>query len=135
MLIGEYEQTVDSKFRVNIPSKFRTELGQTFVVAKGIKCIAIYPKEEWMKFLDGLKDMKKLRFFSAGSSECELDTQGRIVIPPKLREYIELEKEITVIGTFKHAEIWNRSRWAEYVDDSAYTSENIEEIMMEDEFI
>ena len=51
MLIGEYMQTVDAKFRVNIPSKFRTDLGQTFVVAKGINCISIYPKDEWIRFL------------------------------------------------------------------------------------
>ncbi len=110
MLIGEYMQTVDAKFRVNIPSKFRTDLGQTFVVAKGINCISIYPKDEWIRFLESLKDMKKLRFFSAGSSECELDTQGRIVVPVSLREYIGLQKEIAVIGAFKHVEIWNRDK-------------------------
>ena len=127
MLIGEYMQTVDAKFRVNIPSKFRTDLGQTFVVAKGINCISIYPKDEWIRFLESLKDMKKLRFFSAGSSECELDTQGS--------EYIGLQKEIAVIGAFKHVEIWNRDKWSEYFDDDAYKAENIESIMEQEDFI
>ena len=135
MLIGEYMQTVDAKFRVNIPSGFRAELGQTFVVAKGINCISVYPRDEWVRFLESLTDMKKLRFFSAGSKECELDTQGRIVIPQNLRDYIGLKKEIAVIGAFKHVEIWNRDKWIEYFDDEDYSAENIEEIMKQEEFI
>ena len=79
--------------------------------------------------------MKKLWFFSAGSSECELDTQGRIVVPVSLREYIGLQKEIAVIGAFKHVEIWNRDKWSEYFDDDAYKAENIESIMEQEDFI
>ncbi len=135
MLIGEYMQTVDAKFRVNVPVGFRADLGQTFVVAKGINCISLYPKAEWEQFLSSIRDRKKLRFFSAGSRECELDTQGRIVIPPGFREYLGLGKEIAVIGAYKHAEIWNRDQWINYFDDEDFSADNIEKIMEEQELI
>ena len=135
MFIGEYLQTVDAKFRVNVPAGFRAELGQTFVVAKGVNCIALYPKTEWMDFLDKIKERKKLLFFTSGSKECELDTQGRVVIPPDLRKYLNLQKEIAVIGTYKHVEIWNRDQWNAYFDDEDYSAENIEKIMEEQELI
>lgn len=131
MLIGEYMQTVDAKGRVNIPAKFRADLGQTFVVAKGVRCIAIYPAEEWDKFLEKTKqeDIKLLRFFSSGSSECELDTQGRVVIPPNLRKYLDLQKEIAVVGTYTYIEIWNRDQWEEYFSGDEFKAENLEDTM------
>lgn len=131
MLIGEYMQNVDVKGRVNIPAKFRADLGQTFVIAKGIDCIAVYPSDEWKKFLEktSRENIKMLRFFAAGSSECELDTQGRVVIPPNLREYLGLQKEIAVIGAFTYMEIWNRDKWKEYFQDDAFKAENIEDTM------
>lgn len=131
MLIGEYMQNVDVKGRVNIPAKFRADLGQTFVIAKGIDCIAVYPSDEWKKFLEktSQENIKMLRFFAAGSSECELDTQGRVVIPPNLREYLGLQKEIAVIGAYTYMEIWNRDKWKEYFEDDAFKAENIEDTM------
>ena len=135
MFIGEYLQTVDAKFRVNVPAGFRAELGQTFVVAKGVNCIALYPRYEWEGFLNRIKERKKLLFFTSGSKECELDTQGRVVIPPDLREYLGLKKEIAVVGTFRHVEIWNRDAWNEYFDDDEYSAENIGKIMEEHELI
>ncbi|HIV85353.1 MAG TPA: cell division/cell wall cluster transcriptional repressor MraZ [Candidatus Monoglobus merdigallinarum] len=135
VLIGEHMQTVDAKFRVNIPSGFRADLGSVFVVAKGVNCIAVYPKEEWIKFLEGLTDVKKLRFFASGSKECELDTQGRIVIPPNLREYIGLKKEIAVIGAFKRVEIWDRETWNNYFDSDTYSAENIGSLLRPEELI
>lgn len=131
MLIGEYMQTVDAKGRVNIPAKFRADLGQTFVVAKGVRCIAVYPAAEWDKFLEKTthENTKLMRFFAAGSSECELDTQGRVVIPPSLRKYIDLQKEIVVVGTYTYIEIWNRSEWENYFDDEEFSAENLEDTM------
>ena len=135
VFIGEYPQTVDAKFRVNVPAGFRTELGQTFVVAKGINCIALYPAAEWEGFLSKITERKKLLFFTSGSRECELDTQGRVVVPPNMREYLNLGKEITVVGAYKHVEIWNREAWKDYISDEAYSSENIGDIMGDGELI
>lgn len=127
MFIGEYMQTVDAKGRVNIPAKFRADLGQTFVVSKGANCIAIYPADEWSAFLEKVRgeDVMLLRFFASGSSECELDTQGRVLIPPSLRNYLSLGKEIAVVGMYKYIEIWNRDEWEKIFCGSEYKAENL----------
>ncbi len=136
MLLGEYNQNIDAKGRVNIPSKFRDDLGQTFVVSKGLDgCIAIYPKDEWESFMERIisenptQRRKLIHFFSSGAKECELDTQGRVVIPPEHREFAALDKEITVVGSYKYAEVWDRKRWLEYNADSALSSEEIVKAM------
>ena len=95
MLLGEYKHNVDAKGRVSVPSKFRGDLGQSFVVTKGLdNCLYLYSKDEWKKFEDKLKNLpitsqearSFVRFFFAGASECEADKQGRINIPQNLRE-------------------------------------------------
>ena len=129
MFIGDHLQNVDAKFRVNVPAGFRPELGQKFVVAKGFNCIALYPLDEWEGFLRKIEERKMLLFFAAGSKECELDTQGRVVIPPDLRQYLNLQKEIKVVGALTHVEIWNRDEWTAYYDDEMYSAKNIENTM------
>lgn len=138
MLLGTYNQNVDAKGRVNVPSKFRADLGQTFVIAKGLNnCIAIHPKEEWEKFMTDLlsespTNRRKLQmFFAGGSSECEIDSQGRVVIPPALRKYAGLSKEIVVVGMFTHAEIWDKDSYEAYTDDPSLEPDKVEEAMRE----
>ena len=137
MLLGEYMQTVDAKGRVNVPAKFRDDLGQVFVVSKGLNCVSLYPKDEWKKFLDNIisenptKRKKLLRFFSSGSQECEVDSQGRVLIPAQYREYAGISKEIAVIGSYTYAEIWDRQKWSEYMDDPEFEAGEIEKAMEE----
>ena len=136
VLLGEYNQNIDAKGRVNIPSKFRDDLGQTFVVSKGLDgCIALYPRDEWKAFMERIisenptQRRKLIHFFSSGAKECELDTQGRVVIPPEHRAYAGLDKEITVVGSYKNAEVWDRARWQAYNADEALDAEEIAKAM------
>ena len=123
MFMGEYQHTVDAKGRLIVPSKFREELGERFVVTKGIdRCLFAYPQSEWKVFEEKLKALplssadarKFVRYFFAGAVECELDNQGRIMIPANLREYAGLKKDIVSIGVAERVEIWNKATWNEY---------------------
>ena len=103
MFMGEYNHTIDAKGRMIVPSKFREQLGNEFVVTKGLDgCLFVYPNEEWHNIEEKFrnvplttKDARKFsRFFFAGAATCELDKQGRILIPPVLREFADLQKDL-----------------------------------------
>ena len=123
MFIGEYHHTMDEKGRLTIPSKFREELKETFIITRGLDhCLFIYSKEEWnqvvskYKELPNIKDARNfMRFFLAGASEVELDKQGRINIAAPLVKYAGLEKECIIIGVNDRLEVWSRNRWEEFI--------------------
>ena len=128
MLLGEYKHNVDAKGRVSVPSKFRGDLGQSFVVTKGLdNCLYLYSKDEWKKFEDKLKNLpitsqearSFVRFFFAGASECEVDKQGRINIPQNLREYARIQKDVVIVGVSTRAEIWNSENWDKYTSSDS----------------
>ncbi len=132
MFMGEYNHTIDAKGRLIIPSRLRDALGDEFVVTKGLDgCLFAYPKEEWSAFEEKLGALpltnsnarKFSRFFLAGAAVAELDKQGRILIPPVLREFAKLEKEVVLVGVSRRVEIWSKERWAE-----ANTFDDVEEI-------
>lgn len=136
MLIGEYAHTLDQKGRVNFPAKLLTDLGDRFILSKGLDgCLFVYSAEEWgnlekkIKELPLSKSRTLQRYFFAGAAEVEVDKQGRIVIPAKLREHAGLEKEIMIIGASSRAEIWNKDRWDQNCQD--LTDETIEQAMEE----
>lgn len=140
MFIGEYQHTLDPKGRVIMPSKFRDDLGERFVVTKGLdNCLFVYPQSEWQELERKLRTLPLTsrdaraftRFFFSGATECELDKQGRILIPANLREYAELDKDLTIIGVASRVEIWGRERWDDYNDDSNMDHESIVEKMAE----
>lgn len=123
MFIGEYQHGVDAKNRIIVPSKFREELGNSFVLTKGLDgCLYAYPAEEWGKFEEKLKSLPLTsrdaraftRFFFSGASEIELDKQGRGLIPQNLIEYASIKKEIVSIGVLTRVEIWSKEKWQEY---------------------
>lgn len=117
-MTGQYAHNIDAKGRLFIPAKLREELGQTFHVTIGLDhCLSIYSNESWDAFMDKLRDLpyskaKALRVLSANAVDCEPDAQGRILIPAKLRQYADLQKEVVVIGSFDRVEIWSADRWA-----------------------
>ena len=119
MFMGEYNHTIDAKGRIIIPSKFRESLGDEFVVTQGLDgCLFVYPNDEWMAFvaqlktLPGNKEARQLqRYFLAGAASCEVDKQGRVLIPTKLREQAALEKDIVFVGVLNKIEIWSKERW------------------------
>lgn len=128
MFYGEYAHMLDAKGRMSMPARYREELGEKFMVTKGINnCLFVFPMGEWNAFADKLRALPTtdktaqifLRFLFAGACECELDKQGRILLPASLREFAGLEKEVMVIGAMTRAEIWNRDRWKEYSNAAA----------------
>lgn len=120
MLIGEYEHTIDAKGRLSMPSKLRRDMGEAFIVTKGLDgCLFAFSQEEWKNFETKLKSLPLsdknarnfVRFFLAGATECEIDKQGRFLIPSNLREAAKLEKEAVIIGVGTRLEIWNKDVW------------------------
>ena len=126
MFMGEYNHTVDSKGRLIIPSKFREELGESFVVTRGMDgCLSIFSQESWQDFEQKLSTLPLAtskeartftRFFVSGAATCELDKQGRILVPATLREYAGLTKDVILAGSLDHIEVWSKERWAERID-------------------
>lgn len=126
MLIGEYAHTIDSKGRMIIPSKFRTELGERFIVTKGFDgCLYGYSLDEWKSIEEKIKTLPLItgkdarnftRFFFSSAIECELDAQGRILITQNLREHAKLLKDVVVIGVSTRIEIWSKEEWQSYND-------------------
>ena len=114
---GTYEHSIDAKGRLFIPAKLREELGVTFYLAMGVdECLAIYPQETWNRFTEKFASLPMsqsaaMRPLFANASKCELDSQGRIVIPQKLRKYAGLEKDAVIIGVNDRAEIWSAETW------------------------
>ena len=124
MFLGEYEHTIDTKGRIAIPAKFRTQIQakQGAVLSKGMgTCLSIYLLDRWEEKSNELvagRSSEELRDFERriypSASEIELDGQGRIVIPSKLRTYAKLATEATVVGVRDHFEIWDRATWQAY---------------------
>jgi len=126
LFYGEYQHTVDVKGRVIVPSKFREGLGDKFIVTKGLdNCLFVYSSSEWVNLETKLKSLPLtdkdarafIRFFFAGATECEIDKQGRILIPQNLREYAVLEKDIYFIGVSTRVEVWDKQKWENYSSD------------------
>ncbi|MGO1369336.1 MAG: division/cell wall cluster transcriptional repressor MraZ [Senegalia sp. (in: firmicutes)] len=140
MFIGEYSHSIDKKSRIIIPAKFRSDLGNTFILTKGLdNCLFIYPEDEWVILENKLKTLPLtrkdarafVRFFFSGATECELDKQGRILIPNSLKKHAKLDKEATIIGVSNRVEIWSRDEWEDYNNDDDLSYENIAEKMSE----
>lgn len=135
-MTGQYTHSIDAKGRLFIPAKLREELGGTFHVTVGQDhCLSVYSDESWNAILDKLKDMsfskvKSLRAMFALAADCEPDAQGRILLPQKLRQHAQLEKEVVIIGMFDRAEIWNAQRWAE-IEEAALSDGSLEQAMEE----
>ena len=120
MFMGEFDHTTDPKGRLIVPSKFREELGDTFVVTKGLDgCLLAYAKTERDRVTTGLRELSLvdkngrqfIRFFFAGAAEIEMDKQGRILIPEKLREFAGITKEVVSVGADNKLEIWSKDRY------------------------
>lgn len=127
---GEYQHTLDAKGRLFIPAKLREQLGDSFVVTKGLDdCLFVYPQEAWeeleqkIRQLPMSKSRSLQRFFLSSAADVTVDRQGRIVIPSVLRSYAGLERDVVVIGVGERAELWDAGRWNAYTDD--LDSENI----------
>ena len=122
MLTGQFNHSIDAKGRLIIPSKFREDLGENFMITKGMDgCLFIYPENEWKTFEEKLRTLpltnKKARdfkrFFLGSAVDGDLDKQGRVLISSALRAYAGLEKEVVLAGVLDRIEIWNKTAWDE----------------------
>ena len=124
MFTGEYNHSIDAKGRVIVPSKFREQLGEEFVVTKGLDgCLFVYPKSEWEGIEEKFRALPSngetrrfMRFFFAGAAVCEVDKQGRILLPANLREYAGIEKDVVSVGVYSRVEIWSKDRYLDNTD-------------------
>ena len=123
MFLGDYQHTLDAKGRVSLPAKFRAEMTGKLVIAKGFEdCLYVYPADEYNRFVEGLLTgedfdprMRRIRrFFTSGAVEAELDSAGRISLPPVLREYAGIKKDIAVTGNGTRIELWDAEVWSTY---------------------
>lgn len=138
MLIGEYEHSLDAKGRLIMPAKLRESIGENFVVTKGLDgCLFAFSITEWANFEEKLKSLplsnrnsrEFTRFFLSGATECEIDKQGRFLIPNNLREAAGLIKEVVIIGVGTRIEIWDKEKWNHYNSDENISVEDIAENM------
>ncbi len=139
MLGGEYRHTIDDKGRVSIPVKFRNELGNVFVISKGIgeNCLFVFTLLEWRRLEEKIRKLpltdKKARRFArylgGGASECEIDKQGRVILRQYLREYASLKKDVVLVGLTTRVEIWDVEVWNHYNSPDNEEFGNIEDDM------
>ena len=138
MLIGEYEHSLDVKGRLILPAKIREDMGDKFIVTKGLDgCLFGFSQNEWTNFEEKLKTLPLtnknardfVRFFLSCATECEIDKQGRFLIAGNLREYANLEKDAIIIGVGTRIEIWNREKWKSYNSDENISADEIAENM------
>lgn len=138
MLIGEFEHSLDAKGRLIMPAKLRESIGENFVVTKGLDgCLFAFSITEWTNFEEKLKSLplsnrnsrEFTRFFLSGATECEIDKQGRFLIPNNLREAAGLIKEVVIIGVGTRIEIWDKEKWNNYNSDENISVEDIAENM------
>lgn len=117
VFLGKHIHTVDNKGRMIVPAGFREDLGDQFVISRGLDtCITIYPKERWTQMTERLQSLSTLnkkvreiiRYIIGSASIMECDKQGRILIPAHLREAAQIKKEAVVIGTGDKIEIWSK---------------------------
>lgn len=138
-MTGEFQHNLDSKGRLSIPARLREELGNVFYVTLSMdKCLSAYSAENWKSFTDRVDEMpyvkqRKMRPLFAYAAKCEMDAQGRILIPQNLREYAGLIKNVAVVGSNNHAEFWDSENWNE-VNKIETTPENIAAVMEELDF-
>ena len=133
MFLGEYQHTLDAKGRVSLPRRFRDDLPSTVIVAKGFDdCLYVYGAAEYEEFVNGLPDedldeaeRKLRRFFTVGAAPVDVDSAGRIMLSPKLREYAGLKRDVAVTGNLHRIEIWDAEKWAAYSKD---TDDSIEDL-------
>ena len=133
MFMGEYNHTIDDKGRIIIPSKLRNNLGNNFIITRGLDgCLFIYSSSEWTniinkyKSLPDTKDKRSfMRVFLSGATICEYDRQGRINIPSSLVSYTKLNRECIIVGVFDRLEIWSKESWDKFIDTN---SDNLSDI-------
>ncbi len=130
--MGEYQHALDDKGRLTMPAKLREELGDVFIITRGLdRCLYVYPRQEWDVLIAKIKELPTtqaevrafVRVLLAGAVEAEMDKQGRVGIPANLRAYAGIERDMVITGVLTHVEIWSAENWAPYSEqiESGYS--------------
>ncbi len=138
MFIGEFHHNIDDKKRLIIPSKFREELGDEFVITRGIEnCLYVYSKSSWDEITNKLgtlpftkKNARSFnRFFLSGATVAEFDKNGRVLITSPQLSYAEITKECVIIGVGDRLEIWSYEKWKDFYDSASQDMSDIAETL------
>ena len=145
MFRGSFEHTLDGKGRLSIPSKFRDVLlGKgddriiiTNFIFDGVRCLDVYPLEEWLRFEEEIKKKPKFdrrmvmfqNYYFGRAAECVVDAQGRILIPPLLRQYAELKHDVVVVSALEKFRVWDQENWKKIFTDAE------EKLMQDPDFL
>lgn len=139
MFIGEYRHSLDNKGRIIVPARFRDELNGSFIITRGLDtCLFGFTMEEWSNQGNKIATLPLTqgdarafsRLFFSGAAECEMDKQGRVLLPSNLREYAKIDKDVVVIGVSDRFEIWSQEVWDEYSQKTSESYENIAETLV-----
>ncbi len=140
MFIGEYNHSIDEKGRLAIPVKFRGDLAKGAVVTRGLdNCLFLYPQKDWETLAEKLSKLPIskantrafARLMLAGAMDCEIDKQGRIIVPDYLRKYAGVKKKVVVAGLYNRLELWNEEAWDKYKQGTEKKSGDIAEALGE----
>ena len=141
MFRGRFEHIVDSKGRVSIPAKFRELLTEKYddrlILTNFDRCLVAYPYEEWRVLEERVSSLSMVkkevkafqRFFISGAAECPIDKLGRILVPPTLRDYAQLGRNVVFAGMLRKFEIWSKERWLEEIKRSEVDFEGMGEAL------
>lgn len=136
MFLGEFQHSIDEKGRIIMPARFREQLGNNFIITRGLDgCLFVYPAAEWEKLSMEVQTLplakKDARAFSrllfSGAAEAECDKQGRVSLPLNLREHAGIQREVVSIGVSSRVEIWAAEAWAKTSADAAMQFEELAE--------
>ena len=128
VFIGEYRHSLDAKNRMIVPSKFREQLGDTFVVTRWLDgCLTIYKESQWIALTEKLETIPMtnkagrdfIRMLMSKAVECSVDNQGRIQLSQALLDAADIDKKVCVIGASNHVEIWSEEKWDAYNEENA----------------
>lgn len=143
MFMGTYNNSIDAKNRMIVPSKHRDQLGGRCVLTKGMdKCLNIYSIAEWERQMDKIEELPEsdpkvrafIRHCCANAVECEFDKQGRIVIPAELKEYAVIDKDLVTMGAMRKIEVWSKEIWNAPDNESKMDSEEFAESLAQYKF-
>jgi len=141
MFRGRFLHTLDAKGRVSIPAKFRELLAEKYddrlILTNFDRCLVAYPYEEWRVLEEKVSSLSMVkkeaksfqRFFISGAVECPIDKLGRILVPPSLRDYAKLEKNVIFAGMLQKFEIWSEERWREEIQRTEANFEGVSEVL------
>ena len=143
MFMGTTNNSIDEKNRMIVPSRLRAELGARCILTRGLDpCLYIYTVSDWEKQMEKISHLPEadpkirafIRHFCANAVECELDKQGRIVIPQDLKAYAGIEKELVTMGAMTKIEIWSKEIWDAPDNENKMNAEEFTDALMEYNF-